>query len=144
MKRKLLISACLLGERCRYDGGGNYVPAVERLRERYELVPICPEQLGGLPTPRTPSERVGERVLSRTGADVTEAFRRGAARALETARERGITLAVLKERSPSCGCGVIYDGTFTGGLAPGDGVAAELLKQSGVAVCGESRIEELL
>lgn len=144
MKRKLLISACLLGERCRYDGGGNYVPAVERLRERYELVPVCPEQLGGLPTPRTPSERVGERVLSRTGADVTEAFRRGAARALETARERGITLAVLKERSPSCGCTCLYDGTFTGQVVPGQGVTAALLARHGIRLFCEDQAAELL
>lgn len=144
MKPKLLISACLLGEKCRYDGGGNYVPAVEKLREKYELIPVCPEQLGGLPTPRVPSERVGERVLSKTGADVTEAFRRGAMRALEIAQTHGAVQAVLKERSPSCGCGTIYDGSFSGRLVSGDGTAAELLKQNGIAIRGESRIEELL
>ena len=144
MKGKLLISACLLGEKCRYDGSGNYIPGVERLRERYELVPVCPERLGGLPTPRTPAERVGERVLSKVGEDVSDAFRIGAERALETARAHGVHLAVLKERSPSCGCGYIYDGSFSGKIISGDGVTAELLAQSGIRIFGESRIEELL
>lgn len=142
MKEKLLISACLLGEPCRYDGGGNYVPAVEALRERFELVPVCPEQLGGLPTPRTPSERVGKRVLSREGADVTEAFRLGAERAAEAAR--GVTKALLKERSPSCGSRCVYDGTFSGTVVPGMGVTAELLAGKGVAVYSEECMGPLL
>lgn len=144
MKEKLLISACLLGEKCRYDGGGNYTPGVERLREFCQLVPVCPEQLGGLPTPRTPSERVGERVLSKTGTDVTEAFRTGAERTLETALSHGVRFAMLKERSPSCGCGYIYDGSFSGRIIPGNGVTAELLAQNGIRIYGEGCIQELL
>ena len=144
MKEKLLVSACLLGRRCRYDGGDNYDPAVEGLRDRYELIPVCPEQLGGLPTPRTPAERAGERVLARDGTDVTAAFRAGAERALETALSQGASRALLKERSPSCGSGGVYDGTFTGRVVPGRGVTAELLAERGVAVLGESRLEELL
>lgn len=144
MKEKLLISACLLGRNCKYNGGNNYTPAVEALKERYELVPVCPECFGGLPIPHEPSERVGDRVLSRTGQDVTAQFLSGAERTLEKAREAGCTLALLKERSPSCGCGAIYDGTFTGAVVPGNGVAAELLLKSGVKICGESRIGELL
>ena len=140
MREKLLISACLLGERCRYDGGGNFVPEAGELAARYELIPVCPEQLGGLPTPRAPSERVGERVLSRTGADVTEAFCQGAQRALAIARERGATLALLKERSPSCGCRAIYDGTFTGRVVPGQGVTAELLAANGLRLYSEEQI----
>ena len=143
MKKKLLVSACLLGRKCRYDGGGNYAPGIEALAERFELVPVCPEQLGGLPTPRTPSERVGERVLSRDGADLTAAFRQGAERALAIAQEQGVACALLKERSPSCGCGAVYDGTFSGKIIPGSGVAAELLEQNGIPVLGESRMEEL-
>ena len=144
MKEKLLISACLLGEKCRYDGGGKPIPDVERLRERCELVPVCPERLGGLPTPRTPAERVGERVMSKTGEDVTGAFRTGAEKALETAVAHGARLALLKERSPSCGCGYIYDGSFSGKVISGDGVTAELLARSGIGIYGESHIEELI
>ncbi len=144
MKEKLLVSACLLGENCRYSGGNNYSPAVAALGERYELIPVCPEVLGGLPTPRPPAERTGERVMGRDGTDVTAAFRLGAERALETALAQGITRAVLKERSPSCGSGQIYDGAFTGRVIPGQGVTAELLSARGVAVYGESRIHELL
>ena len=141
MKEKLLVSACLLGENCKYSGGNNYSPAVEALRERFELVPVCPEQLGGLPTPRVPSERVGGRVLNREGADVTEAFRRGAEKALEIARTQGVRRAVLQERSPSCGCRTVYDGTFSGVLIPGDGVTTELLRENGIEVTGGSRLD---
>ena len=144
MKEKLLISACLLGTNCKYSGGNNYTPMAEALKERFRLVPVCPETMGGLTSPREPAERAGDKVLSRSGEDWTEAFRLGAERALETALAQGITLAVLKERSPSCGCGAVYDGTFTGTVVPGDGVAAELLKRHGVHIRGESQIEELL
>ena len=144
MKEKLLISACLLGRNCKYNGGNNYTPLAERLKARYDLVPVCPEVLGGLPIPHEPSERVGDRVLSRSGEDVTAAFRLGAEKTLEIARRRGARLAVLKERSPSCGWGAVYDGTFTGTVVPGNGVAAELLARGGVAIYGASRIRELL
>lgn len=144
MKEKLLISACLLGEDCKYNGGNNYTPEAEALKERFELTPVCPETFGGLQSPREPSERVGDKVLSRSGEDVTEAFRRGAEKTLEIALAQGITRAVLKERSPSCGSGAIYDGSFSGAVVSGDGVAAELLKRQGIAVLGESRIGELL
>lgn len=144
MKENLLISACLMGENCKYSGGNNYCPAVEQLRDRYELIPVCPERDGGLPTPRVPSERQGDRVVNRAGEDVTAQFRRGAELALRTALENGCTRALLKERSPSCGCGIIYDGTFTGTVTEGDGIAAELLKQHHIAILGESRIADLL
>ena len=144
MKETLLISACLLGVNCKYNGGNNYTPLVEQLKEHYELVPVCPECFGGLPIPHEPSERVGDRVLSKSGGDVTAAFRRGAEKTLEAARKHAVTRAVLKERSPSCGCSAIYDGTFTGTVVPGDGVAAALLLEHGVAIYGESRIGELL
>ncbi len=144
MREKLLISACLLGEKCKYDGGSNYLPAVEKLKEFYDLTPVCPEVLGGLPTPREPSERLGDRVVSETGRDVTGAFQRGAERALEIARETGCTRALLKERSPSCGCGAIYDGSFTHTVVRRDGVAAERLAAGGITVYGESQVEALL
>lgn len=144
MKEKLLISACLLGRNCKYNGGNNYTPLAEELNTRYDLVPVCPECLGGLPIPHEPSERVGDKVLSKSGADMTEAFRQGAEKALAIAVEAGIRRAVLKERSPSCGCGVIYDGSFTGALVPGRGVAAALLQESGIEVFGESGLDALL
>ena len=144
MKEKLLISACLLGRNCKYNGGNNYHPLTEKLRERYDLVPVCPECFGGLPIPHDPSERVGDRVLSRSGADVTAAFQKGAEKTVEAARKAGARKAVLKERSPSCGFGAIYDGTFTGTVVPGDGVAAQALAAEGVAIWGESWMEELL
>ena len=144
MREPLLISACLLGENCKYNGGNNYTAEVELLRERYILLPICPEQDGGLPTPRESSERLGDRVVSKNGADVTACFQRGAQHALDTACAHGCTHALLKERSPSCGCGAIYDGTFTGTVVEGDGVTAQLLRQHGITVYGESRIQELL
>ena len=144
MRVPLLISACLLGENCKYNGGNNYTAAVELLRERYTLIPICPEQDGGLPTPRESSERLGDSVVSKSGADVTVQFLRGAQHALDTACANGCTRALLKERSPSCGCGAIYDGTFSGTVVEGDGVTAQLLQQHGITVYGESRIQELL
>ena len=140
---KILISACLLGCRCRYDGGSKMHPAAAALAERHELVPVCPEQLGGLPTPRPPAERAGDRVLTAAGGDVTEQYRRGAEEALRLCRLTGCDAAVLKERSPSCGCGAVYDGTFSGTLTDGDGVTAALLKAAGIPVWGESAAEAL-
>ncbi|MDE7219430.1 MAG: DUF523 domain-containing protein [Oscillospiraceae bacterium] len=144
MREKLLVSACLLGENCKYNGGNNYSPAVEALRERYELIPVCPEQLGGLPTPRIPAERVGEKVLTREGQDVTEAFRQGAEKTLTIAQTEGVARAVFQVRSPSCGCGTIYDGMFSGKLVPGKGVTAQLLEESGIKIYGGDHIEALL
>ena len=141
---KFLISACLLGCRCRYDGASKPLPQIAALAERHTLVPVCPEQLGGLPTPRPPSERRGDRVVTRAGGDVTAQYRRGAEEALRLCRLLGCEAALLKERSPSCGSREIYDGTFTGTLTEGDGVTAELLRAQGIPVYGESRAEGLL
>ena len=140
----ILISACLLGVPCRYDGKAKPCPAALALAERHTLIPFCPEVYGGLPTPRDPSEIVGDQVISSAGRDVTEQYRRGALQALEICRKLGCQAAVLKEKSPSCGCGQIYDGTFTGTLREGNGVTAELLLRSGVAVYGETQAEELM
>ena len=140
---RILVSACLLGCPCRYDGAAKPCPAVLALAERHELVPVCPEQLGGLPTPRNPSERRGERVVMNDGRDVTAEYRRGAEEALRLARLYGCTAAVLKEKSPSCGRGTVYDGTFTRTLTPGDGVTAEALLAAGIPVYGESEAGSL-
>lgn len=141
----LLISACLLGVECKYSGGSNALPeeTIGKLRARYRLIPVCPETAGGLPTPRDPSERLGERVVSCRGADVTAQFKKGAEAALTLARRYGCTTALMKEHSPSCGSGLIYDGSFSGKLVKGDGCAAELLKAAGVSVVGEN-VTELL
>ena len=144
MKEPLLISACLMGENCKYSGGNNYCPAVEQLKERYELHPVCPERDGGLPIPRPPAERQGERVINTEGVDVTAQYTRGAEIALQTAQLHSCTRALLKERSPSCGHGQIYDGTFTGTQIPGSGVTAQLLALHGIQIFGESQWEALL
>ena len=140
----ILVSACLLGCACRYDGQSKPNPLAQELAKRGLAVPVCPEQLGGLPTPRKPSERRGERVVMSDGRDVTAEYRRGAEEALRLARLYGCTAAVLKERSPSCGSGQIYDGSFSGTLTDGWGTAAALLREHGVCVVGESRLEQLL
>lgn len=133
---KILISTCLLGIACKYSGGDNARPAlIDALRAAgHELVPVCPEVYGGLPTPRPPAERIGARVMTAAGADVTAAYRKGAETALKLARLTGCEAAVLKAGSPSCGHGTIYDGTFTGKKIPGNGVTAELLEQNGIRV----------
>ena len=141
---RILISACLLGVGCRYDGASKPHPLAEELSKKHVLIPVCPEQLGGLPTPRPPAERQGERVVANTGADVTAQYRRGAEETLRLCRQFDCAAAVLKEKSPSCGCNQIYDGTFTGTLTAGVGVTAELLEENGIPVYGESNIEALL
>lgn len=147
-KEPLLISRCLLGEPCRYDGKRKtnaVAPEIlAALSEKYTLIPVCPECDGGLPTPRTPSERTGERVLMKDGTDVTEAYVRGAQAALAAGEAVSCHTALLKARSPSCGVGEIYDGTFTGRKVCRDGVTAELLRRSGYRLCTEETAEKLL
>ena len=141
---KILVSACLLGVACRYDGKTKPQPWAERLAREHEAIPVCPEILGGLPTPRCPSECQGSRVVNRNGEDVTAQYRRGAEETLKLARLYGCRLAVLKERSPACGSVEIYDGSFAGHLTPGSGVAARLLKENGIPVIGESMVQAFL
>lgn len=126
----LLVSACLLGFNCKYNGGNNALPAeaLEKLRRQYRLIPVCPETAGGLPVPREPSERRGERVINRAGQDVTAEFQKGAELAAALARRFQIRKALLKSNSPSCGSGSIYDGSFSGTLTVGDGVTSEYIK----------------
>lgn len=133
----VLVSACLAGERCRYDGGHNRVPGAAALVAAGEGFPICPEVFGGLPCPRPPCELQGGRVVSREGADCTAAYAAGAAQAVEAARILGAAAALLKARSPSCGIGRVYDGSFSHQLVPGDGVAARALAQAGLALYSE-------
>lgn len=143
---RLLISACLLGRPCKYSGGSNALPpeTLAALRRRWRLTAVCPETAGGLPIPREPSERRPGGVFGRGGEDVTAAFEKGGETALALARRFGCRAALLKERSPSCGCGGVYDGSFTGRVIPGDGVAAEKLRAAGLRLLGESEIKELI
>ena len=140
----VLVSACLMGFGCRYDGGARRLACLDALGERHVLIPVCPEVMGGLPTPRPPSEIRNGRVITRDGRDVTQAFLRGAQEAARLAQACGCECALLKERSPSCGLGQVYDGTFTGTLTDGDGLCARLLVGRGLRVIGESQVEELL
>ena len=138
----ILVSACLLGEPCRYDGKSQACLAVQQLATARELVPLCPEQLGGLPTPRTPSERQPDgRVVDALGADRTMAFLAGARASVEAALEHGCELAVLKSRSPSRGGHAVYDGTFSGTLTPGEGVTCAALRAAGLQVMDEEDLQ---
>lgn len=141
--KPILVSACLLGAACKYSGGDNLCPQVAAMAQDHALVPVCPEQLGGLPTPRTPAERQGDRVVTKDSRDVTEAYLRGAQEALKLAKLFGCDTAILKARSPSCGARAIYDGSFTGTVVPGDGVTAELLQASGIRVLTETELDLL-
>ena len=141
---KTLISACLLGVRCRYDGGHSRDAAAIKRHETDTLIAVCPEELGDLPTPRPPAEIVGgdgedvlagtAKIMTAAGGDVTDAYLRGAHQTLRIAQSHGATHVILKARSPSCGCGHIYDGTFSGTLKAGDGVTTALLKRHGIEV----------
>ncbi len=144
MKIKLLVSACLLGENCKYDGTNNINRDVIALGDVFELIPVCPECFGGLPTPREPAERTGDRVITKSGLDVTEEYFDGAEKTLYIAQECNAHAALLKENSPSCGCGRIYDGTFSKRLVSGNGVTAQLLIDNYIQVFGESSIDKLL
>ncbi len=139
IKPNILVSACLVGAHCRYNEKGVEDKGVMAMMEWANLIPVCPEILGGLPTPRKPAERSAGRVVAADGTDVTQEYERGARETLALAKAYGCKAAVLKERSPSCGSGMIYDGTHSGRLAKGDGVTAELLKKNGIRVVGESQ-----
>ena len=140
--KRILVSACLLGLPCRYDGRSRPHAVMQTLldTEGIEWIPFCPEQAGGLPTPRPASEVCGMRVINCEGLDVTDAYRRGAEGALTLCRLFSVDLAVLKERSPSCGSGEIYDGSFRRKLIEGDGITTRLLRENGIPVMGESQI----
>lgn len=141
---KILISACLLGANCKYNGGNNLCPEVLDLQNSHTLIPACPEQLGGLPTPRPPAERNGERVITCEGADVTQAYQRGAEETVALAKRLGVQCAILKARSPACGCGAIYDGSFTHRVVSGRGVAAQLMEEAGIPVYTEETLPKEL
>ena len=131
---KIMVSACLLGENCRYDGGNNKDDRIAALAEDHELIPVCPEVMGGLPIPRIPSEIRDGAVINREGRSVDTEFRSGAQKCLEIAMKERPDLVILKSRSPSCGVRQHYDGTFTGKLTEGPGITADLLIRNGFQV----------
>jgi len=147
----ILVSACLLGTNCKYNGGNNFTPKLLELKKENNIIPVCPEELGGLLTPREPCEiqngagkevlKGKSRVMNKIGEDVTAGFIKGAKETLALAKQNSCSLAVLKERSPSCGCGIIYDGTFSGRLKEGNGVTAQLLLDNGIVVMTEKDFE---
>ncbi len=139
----LLISACLLGLSCRYDGEYREYD-LKNLREKFNLIPICPEIYGGLPTPRVPSEIQGEKVVNRNGDDVTAQYEKGAQEALKLAKLYNAKYALLKAKSPSCGKNEVYDGSFTATLVDGEGVTARLLRENGLVIFTENEVNVLL
>ena len=138
-KEKILISACLIGLNCKYNGGNNENSKLVELMKEKDLIPICPEQLGGLKTPRVSAERKQEKVITKEGVDVTKEYQKGAEEVLNLAKKLNIKKAILKSRSPSCGIDEIYDGTFSHTLIKRDGVAAELLKKNGIEVISSDK-----
>ncbi len=138
----ILVSACLLGENCKYNGGNNRNERVLRYVQGHEVIPVCPEVLGGLPCPRKPVEWVGERVLTRDGDDCTENFRIGVQRALEVISDQQVDLAILQSRSPTCGVKQIYDGTFSGVRIAGQGALAKALAARGIPLMDAEDVPE--
>ena len=140
---KIALSACLLGENCKYNGKNNYSEKLAAFLEGHEVVGVCPEVLGGLPTPREPSEIVNGIVRHRDGVSVDEEFRRGAALALDIVVKSKAELVILQSRSPSCGVKSVYDGTFSGNVVPGEGVFAKLLRERGIKIVDVADIDNL-
>lgn len=139
---KIIVSACLLGENCKYSGGNNFDPKVAAFAEGREVIPVCPEVLAGLGIPRTPIEIRDGVVVSRDGVNVDAAIRTTVAHILEQLKDEDIECAILKARSPTCGVHQIYDGTFTGKLVDGAGVLAQALKEAGYTVLDNEDLEE--
>jgi len=133
----IIVSACLVGINCRYDGGNNTNQKVIELVNKGFAIPVCPEQLGGLTTPRIPAEIIGNKVINKNGYDVTGYFKKGAQETLQIAKLANCQKAILKQNSPSCGYGKIYDGTHTGKIITGKGITAKLLEDNGIKVITE-------
>ena len=140
----LLISSCLLGNNVKYNGKNNYIKEVELLKNKYNLIVICPEVMGGLPIPRIPSEILNGKVINKEGTDVTINFNKGAEEAIKLVKKYNIKKALLKEGSPSCGSHYIYDGTFSGTKVDGYGVTTKKLIELGLDIYSEKEIEKLL
>ncbi|AGB40362.1 hypothetical protein Halha_0360 [Halobacteroides halobius DSM 5150] len=149
----ILVSACLLGQNCKYNGGNNNNPKLQKLFKQEEIIPVCPEKLGGLAIPRPPAEIKGGRgedvlrgqakVVNKLGADITQEFIKGAQKTLKIAKQNDCKLAILKARSPSCGSQKIYDGSFVGEKKKGQGITAALLAQEGIKIINEEELNKL-
>lgn len=144
MNKNILVSSCLLGKNCKYNVGNNNNENVKKLSNEYNIIEICPEVMGGLSTPRYPSEIINNKVINKIGLDVTEQFTTGANISLEIAIKNKVKYAILKENSPSCGFGTIYDGTFSNNKIKGNGVTAELLYKNGIVILNENNFEKIL
>ena len=131
---RVLVSACLLGYNCKYNGKNNLNSKIFELLKTHEVIPVCPEMFGGLSCPRIPCEKVGDRILDKEGNDCTKQFIKGAEEALNIAKEKQVDFAILQKRSPSCGNSVIYDGTFKGNLIAGNGVFAQKLQSLNIPI----------
>lgn len=140
----LLISSCLVGNNTKYNGKNNYLPLIEKLKDKYNLIVICPEVMGGLSIPRDPSEIKGDKVISNKGNDVTKEYNLGAKIALDLAKKYNCKKALLMEKSPSCGVRKIYDGTFSKNLIDGMGITTKLLYESKIEVYSKDEIDLLL
>lgn len=141
---KILVSSCLLGCKCRYDGREQKVNISNFISEDFCLIPFCPEQAGGLPTPRIPCEIVGDKIINKNGEDKTNEFVKGANEALNLCKLFNIKYAILKSRSPSCGFGKIYDGTFSNNLITGNGITANLLNNKGIKIYNENNFKNIV
>ncbi|MGL4949348.1 MAG: DUF523 domain-containing protein [Anaeroplasmataceae bacterium] len=144
MKPKLLISACLCGDNCKYDGKSNYIDELSKLETLFDLIKVCPEVLGGLSIPRSPSEIYGSVVINKDGIDVTKEFDMGANKALKIAIDNNVNLALLKEKSPSCAKYFIYDGTFSNKLIGNMGITSRLLMKNNIEIYSSDEIEILI
>ena len=141
---KYIVSACLCGINCKYNGGNNLNPTVLELVKNGEAIPVCPEQLGGLPTPRVPSEIKDGKVINKEGIDVTKNFEDGACEVLKLCKELGINKAILKSKSPSCGYGEVYDGNFNGTLVKGNGILTNMLIDNGIEVISSDNLNDMI
>lgn len=140
----ILVSSCLLGLDCRYCGDNSFSESVSALSQSHILIPVCPEQMGGLPTPRAPLERAGGKVVDKDGHNFTKAMEKGAEEVIKIAGLLSCTHAITKSKSPSCGCGIIYDGNFSGHLIEGNGITTERLLAAGIEVTDENHLSRYL
>ena len=141
---KIIISSCLLGNNCKYNGKNNYIEKIELLKDKYEIIPICPEVMGGLSIPRIPSEINNGMVIDKCGNDVSEYFNNGANKVIDIVKNNNIKIAILKDGSPSCGSSNIYDGTFKGNKINGMGITAKRLSDLGIKIYNENNFGELI
>lgn len=139
---KIMASACLLGDNCKYNGGNNLCKELKEFLKKYDVIKVCPEVLGGLSIPRLPAEVRDGKVINQNNLDVTEFYLKGARKALTLAKKNNVKIAILKKNSPSCGMGNIYDGTFSHTLITGDGITTKLLKENGIEVLNEENYKE--